>query len=628
MTSNREQLAGRVLTVMAALPIAVAVARALQRGWTPIGDNGLLLLRAQDVLTEHHPWLGTWTSASLVSGRPLNNPGPLWFEVLAPFVQILGPSVGMAVGVALCNAGAIVLAGWAARRAGGAGAQLAVLAISAVLAWTLGSELLFDAWQPNAMVLPWWALLVGLWAVSTGVLGAAPWSVGLASLIVQTHLSFAFVIAIVGVFALVGAIFSVRLDGSAWRRPALVSGLVAMVAWAQTLVEQWFIDGNLTALATAERDDPTIGLRLGLRLIGAVVALPPWWLRSGYSGRLVATSVIITPNGPDVAEGQLIGFGLASAGLLVVVAVLAAVVVVARRRHDRAALSMAVIAGLALIGCLVSMELSPISVVGLSPHQVRWLWPVGAFVTAVPVVSVFRWWTPRAVRLGAAALVIVAVTFLNLPTYAPREGPTQDRAYLPNVQRLLAEVGGYRPDEPVLFDVSTLRFAEPYSGPVIAALARQGVDVRFEDEAMIRQTGRARRASGNERRRIALFEGDAVDDPPAGWAPVAVVRGLTSAEQRELVAARDLVIDVVEQEGLRLNEAGQAAVRAGRFDAPEVVLAPGDDASGWEASGQLAALIRDGYVDLDPHYEEQMRAYASLSERQSRYSVGLFERSP
>ena len=78
---------GTLVVALALLPVVVAPVRALARGWVAVGDNGLLLLRAQDVLTADHPLLGTWTSASLGAGESINNPGPLWLDVLAPFVK-------------------------------------------------------------------------------------------------------------------------------------------------------------------------------------------------------------------------------------------------------------------------------------------------------------------------------------------------------------------------------------------------------------------------------------------------------------------------------------------------------------------------------------------------------------
>ena len=106
----RRSWLGPALVVLAVTPIVVATIRTLARGWVVAGDNGLLLLRSQDVGTGNHPLLGTWTSASLTAGRQISNPGPLWFDVLSPFYRLAGPSVGFAIGVMVANVAAIVLA--------------------------------------------------------------------------------------------------------------------------------------------------------------------------------------------------------------------------------------------------------------------------------------------------------------------------------------------------------------------------------------------------------------------------------------------------------------------------------------------------------------------------------------
>ena len=71
-----------LMVVAAILPIAVAAARAVDRRWLAVADNGYFLFRARDVLTEHHPLLGTWTSASFSIGIDVNNPGPPLFDAL------------------------------------------------------------------------------------------------------------------------------------------------------------------------------------------------------------------------------------------------------------------------------------------------------------------------------------------------------------------------------------------------------------------------------------------------------------------------------------------------------------------------------------------------------------------
>ena len=75
------------------------------------------------------------------------------------------------------------------------------------------------------MLLPFWALLRGAWALGTGDLVMAPVLVGVASLIVQTHLSFVYVVGIVALTAIGAAVWSPaapagRTVGTADRRPS------------------------------------------------------------------------------------------------------------------------------------------------------------------------------------------------------------------------------------------------------------------------------------------------------------------------------------------------------------------------------------------------------------------------
>lgn len=619
----------QVLAVAIALvPVVVAPVRALARGWVAVGDNGLILLRSQDVFTAHHPLLGTWTSASLNAGRAINNPGPLWFDVLAPFVKVLGPSVGLAVGVMVANVLAVVFAAWAARRAGGPLAVAAVTALSAVLAWAMGSELLFDAWQPHSMILPMWALLVGLWALASGVLASAPWVVGVASLIVQTHLSFAYVVAVVGAASVMGAVFAVRgaSDPVAWRRPTLIAAAVALLAWLQPVIDQIAGQGNLGALLgmSGGTGEP-IGLGLGTRLIGSVVALPPWWARPGFSTTIVSTGLIETADGVDVVEGNVASSTAALGGLAVVVVVLAAVGFLARRRRDATVTALLAVAAAALAACFVSVALSPVNSIGLSPHQLRWLWPVGAILTAVPLVAAARWVPAPPAVWSVAAAAIIGVSAANLPTHAAREGPTADRAYGSTVDALLDGLADYDPGQPVVFDMTVIRFAEPYSGPLIAALARGGVDVVFTDDGMVHQVGEGRRATGDERRRLVLLEGAAVAAPPPGSRAISIVRGLDDEAQRELADVAADVVETLSREGLRLSADGRAARAAGRIDLPDPVLSPGSDAGGVEQAGLLWALFADGYLDVPPGADELIERYVALSRRQAAYTVGLFE---
>ena len=82
---------------------------------------------------------------------------------------------GLAVGVMLVNMAASLASG-GGRPSGHRCRSMVAVALAVVgLQWALGSELLFDVWQPNALVLPFFAFLVTVTVLATGDLVMAPW---------------------------------------------------------------------------------------------------------------------------------------------------------------------------------------------------------------------------------------------------------------------------------------------------------------------------------------------------------------------------------------------------------------------------------------------------------------------
>ena len=79
------------------------------------------------------------------------------------------------LGVAVLNITAVVGASLAAKAIGGYELQCVIVLACSVLAWSMGSELLIDVWQPHALLLPFLALIVlalGLDVPLSGVLVA------------------------------------------------------------------------------------------------------------------------------------------------------------------------------------------------------------------------------------------------------------------------------------------------------------------------------------------------------------------------------------------------------------------------------------------------------------------------
>lgn len=526
----RERAWTVAMVLVVVLPVAVSGIRGAARGWRPLGDNGILLVRAADVGTEHHPLLGSWTSASMVFDQHMNNPGPLYFDAVAPTTRLLGPWVGLPLGVMLVNMAAAALAVVAARRIAGVASMVAVAAVVAALEWVMGSELLFDLWQPNALVLPMLAFLVVAAVVATGDLALAPWLVGLASLLVQTHLNLApMVVAVSGATAVV-AVAAMRRRGavSPWRRPLAWTLAVAVVAWVQPLIEQFSGpgEGNLSRLAGsafADRDAITLGWARSARLVAEVVVVAPWFARGSYD-RAVP---------PGLGDGSLpgvIAVGPAMLLLGLVVALMVGVAVAGRRWSRPGLAAMGAVTALSLVGGVAALAVTPVNAIGVSSHQMRWLWPLGALASATlltaVVVGASRW--PGGARWAVAAVggLAVLAAVATVPTHvAASGGPDSETAARPAADELVDDLGDLRGRGTVLFDPLALRFGEPYSGRVFAELQHLGIPFVFDDEGFIRQFGEGRRHEGDADLRMWLVEGEAALAVPPGVERVGFAEG-------------------------------------------------------------------------------------------------------
>lgn len=538
--TGRARLARWAPGAVAVLPLLVAAARAWRGGWYPIGDNAFFALRARDVLTEHHPLLGTWTSASLTVGSRINNPGPLLFDVLAGPAKVDAAAGTVLAVVALHVASVLLAVRWARRIAGASGAWT-IAAACVALEWAMGSEILVEPWQPHSLLLPFLAFLVLVWALVAGQAGALPWAAAVASLILQTHLSYALlvpVLAVAGVTALV--VMEARSHGrGAWprlRRPVLVTALVLAVAWSQPLVEQVAVDGNLSAVASNGAGGGEVaGPRFAAEVLTTVGAVPGGWGPGGFEG----LHVDLSADRPAGTPPELTGLAPLATGLpwaALAVTLLGVASWRAWRARSRAWTAGVVVAGLGLVTTFVTVALLPVSeVLGVAAHQVRPVWPVVLFTVAV-VVSILLREVPRGawVRMGLAGGLLL----LALPAHNPRTGPSADAWAIPIVRDLVGQMDELDGSGLVLVDLSVIRFAEPYSTPVMLELERRGVEFVVDDEIAIGQLGprRAHDAGDDVVRELRIVDGGAALDPEPGWERIAFVPGLDRAETAELAA--------------------------------------------------------------------------------------------
>lgn len=506
-----------------ALPFVTAAIRAIRDDWFPIGDSALLYLRAADVGTQHHPLLGSWSSASLSLGRNINNPGPLYDLLLAPFAHLFPTGVGNVVGVSAINVGFAVLAGFAARRIGGAGYETWTVVTATALAWMLGSEVLFDKFQAHALLFPFYAALVLLTGAMTGHRWTWPWLVFTWSLILQTHISYAYIGVVLIVAALAVAVASIPTPRRAWCRAQLASqavrwsAVVFALIWVQPVIEQFTSEGegNLTRLArSAGGTDVAVGVGNAFRMVSAVFALPPWWTRWGFQETIQPAGTIDTAAGPQVDIPWLPGWFVASIAFAVLLAALVLALYWSWRAGERLLVAVDVLALTGLVGSVVALSRLTIGPVGLAAHHTRWLFVLALWAHAALVATGVRWWLSRAERpelarriqyAGLALAFVFAIA--SMPKYTQEHGPLADTQTMPALRRVFEQLDPLATTDPLLYRTDNLRVYEPYSSAIMAQLVDRGIEFRVDQEVMVRQLGPNRRADGTEAAVVTQYQG-------------------------------------------------------------------------------------------------------------------------
>ena len=570
------------------LPVAMAIGRALADGWFPVGDQALIAIRARDVLTEHHPFLGTAASVTFGSTDLTNHPGPLLFDVAALPVRLFGSGAGLVVAIGMVNLGAGLLAITAAARTGGRVAALLTTGGLCALVWSAGNQVLIDPYNPTVSMIPFFSVLVLAWSVIDGDRLAVPALVVIGSFCAQTNLAY----VITTVPAVVGAL-AIHVVRRRHRRPAgdlirlaLVPGLVV---WSQPIIEQLAHgrDGNMARLLrSAGRVEPGLGAADGTRRAASVLSLWPGWGRGHFDG--YGTLDI----GPSLV-GSVVS-------LLVLLAVLIGLGILVRRRLDdrtTATLSFAAAAIVAL-GWLAAIRVPLSPIYGFNADYVRWLWPIGVVVGVAVLLACWRLLAavarPRIPLAVGAGLVLVAAVVAALPDGRSNAGARQlDRAR-PTAEKLRWATIPQLPAGGVTFD------PRPPDYPVfgfglLAAMQEAGIDFFVDDAIGLRQFGADRATPSANRPPILTvdvgFEAvDAVD-------PLACASTLDSTELGELDADRDALVAALARPGFELTDAGQRYATS-PFAPPWLGDAPVglDDAADVVVSAQFESMLDVGLL--------------------------------
>ncbi|RNI17291.1 hypothetical protein [Flexivirga caeni] len=247
-----------LLSLLCAVPVVVAAARAIAAGWLPVGDDAIVAARIQAVFSAHPPLVGMRsTSGNTQRSLDSHHPGPLEFYLDAPVSALFHYSAtGIVLSVALvnlvCVVGTVVMA-YRLRRL-----RTAVPVAGALLLaqWLLGPDVLARPLNPYAGILSVLLMLVAAWAVLDRD-PHGPWVMLLAgSFAAQVNLAFCPVVVAVMVVALGCCAARVWRNlrtghrSRSWRSRAaarkrvVVATCLTVLAWLPPIVELFVIHPN------------------------------------------------------------------------------------------------------------------------------------------------------------------------------------------------------------------------------------------------------------------------------------------------------------------------------------------------------------------------------------------------
>ena len=476
------QLGALVLLGSTAYVVAGAV-WAFRIGWQPTGHAATLMARASQVGTADHPWIGLVTSLG-GAGSGAAHPGPFPMDVLAPFVRVFGVSGGAIVGGATVTLVCWLVAVWAAWRAAGRSAALAVWVAAAVVIAVPGLGAVWEANNISISMLAMFTTVVLCWAVATGTWSAWWPAVLGACFCAQSYIPHALVV--VGPLVVAAATMLVvrRRSTDPVERARIarfwwVGVAAGLLAWAQPAWEAIANDGgNVRALLTEVTTPvPSLGASGMVRALAWIFAVPPRWGE-------VTESYAQAGGALDFVGGSVV------VGLLVA-AVVAGAAWWSRRTTPSSLRQLQTVTLAVVVGACLNATQLPMSY--LRSFQLGWL-----------VVASIVVWLTVGLRLGVAALhrlrlrsgaaavrnvaraatglslVALVVLGLNGPASIEEMKGTPfaiDAMIDPVVEPTVAAVGT---DRPVLALRAGTRLNEVATDTVVSNLIARGVDVRVE----------------------------------------------------------------------------------------------------------------------------------------------------
>jgi hypothetical protein len=438
----------------AAIPAISATVRAVQAGWVPVADRGIIATRAHDVFTSHAPLVGQYSLAGEVTGRVTHSLGPMLFWLLAP-AAYNGSDTGMTVTMGTLNTLCIVGAVALARRRGGRVLMVMTAVAIALMCQSLAAETFHDVWNPSAGLFPFTLLIFLCWSLACGDYRLAPLTALVASFTVQTHLTYlppTLGLLAVGLGGLAAGSIARRRRGRramteephpgapGWdshaeantgapqtavpapdpsRRSLLGWGLATLLVtafcWSATIDGQLTErPGNLTLVVeSATKPKATLGDEVGWHAVVHAVGITPWWLQTPKSRWQRKYEVRSTPS--TLARNTTIAM-LAALALVALTALV-------RRRRDVATLALTALVLCPALGAVAASTPTPRRLSATLGYTMWWGSQAGMVVWLAlgwVLLLVLVWASRKAIRrmprpagrlvaLGSALLTLAGI---------------------------------------------------------------------------------------------------------------------------------------------------------------------------------------------------------------------------
>jgi hypothetical protein len=435
-----------VLALVPLLASAASMAVRVGTSYHPQADQAWIELQIRDI--GHLPvLLGPYSRFGWF------HPGPLLYYVLwLPYRLTGSTSVSLVIAALTVNAVAVTGIALIAKRRGGLTLLLVTLLLLGLLERSLGAQFPRDVWNPSITVLPLALLVFLAWTASAGDVWAVPIAAGVATFLVQTHVSYGLLVGTLVLGALVGLVVTERRrhPASARRRRTYVWGAVITagvlaVLWLPVVVQQLFRDpGNLGQLYHFFRDhgrEQSYGD--ALHVMGQQLSLAPEWLRGSHPVNVFTGAI-------DLSGGAPVPIAF--------VALVAATVVAWWR--DKIAWRLD---ALVLATCLAGFVAVTRIVGEIFPYLVRWSWTLGMLTWLAVAWTVVVVWRSRPERnrhrlVARVALVLVAAGFLAITvvnTVDAANAGNPDRYGSTVTEQLLPALLRRIPDRPGVVEIRT-----------------------------------------------------------------------------------------------------------------------------------------------------------------------------